>query len=287
MADATTLHEILEKLARKGFYIPSYAQTQAAGTAAGATSGFFNMVPLWNRIGTTLPGTRVAPPYLTAPDDSTVLAQAYGYGNQSRGLWLGWTYLLGTLNLAATGNQFTHDAATFPVLRTRMGQASQPVPLWPLVYVTTATSVVAPQFRLRNVAGTDGYVDQDGNTVVGTKVFTCPAAATAIQSGFMLPLEIGDYAIRDIVSIETTVAGTTGAMSVFGFEPICPLYSASASSFMGGVDTIGEFLNPSDIRPAVATAGTVVASLGMMTVQSASGAAQSEAWHDILGFKNS
>lgn len=287
MADATTFNEIMEKLATKGFYIPAYLAAQGAGTAAGATSGFFNMQPLFNRIGSTLPTTLVGSPYLPTPDDSTVLAQAYGYGSQARGMWLGWVYLIGTLNLATTGNAFTHNAATFPVLRTRMGEASKPVPLWPFIYLTVATTVTAPVFRIRNGALTQGYVNQAGVTVVGTKQWTAPAAATAIQSGLMLSLEEGDYAVRDIQQIELSIAASAGAANVYGFEPICPMYSGSANPLMGGIDALGEFLNPTDIRPAVATSGTVAAYLAMMPVQSASGAQMTEGWTDILGFKNS
>lgn len=259
MAAITSLQDALERMATKGFYVPVTTVGQTATTNSTIANGFFNVYQAFNGLGTTLFTTLVSAPTPNQPNASLQLANVIAYCNNSRGMIFGWLYKLGDLNLAATGDQFTHDAATFPVLRTRMGQAAQPVPLIPIMFVSTATTVTAAIFT------TTDYVDQDGNTVVGTKTFTMPNAATALQSGFVLPLEDTDTAIRDIQQINVGTAASVGAAQIYGFEPLVPMQTPSVGGG-SGVDMLGEHLTLPDMRPAVATSGTAAAYLSMLVI---------------------
>jgi len=250
--------DILKQLARgKGLKTAFIADDTGTTTAAAATSGLFTTRPLFNDIGTTYASTRQTVP-LNGGTAPLRLLHATGANNTSTSatLWLCRLYTIGTMNLNATGNQFTHHAATFPVLRTQFGEASSPVNLIPIIQVTTATTTTAAVISLSNVAGTDGYVDQDGNTVVGTaSSFTFPAAATAVHSAFIPFLEITDYAIRDIVNIRVHTAAAAGAARIFGAELLSPI-----NNWAGGGTSVNDHvfgaLSMQDLQPAVATSGT-------------------------------
>lgn len=240
-------------------------------TAAAAASGYFTAQLRANELTSTMPGTVDNWPTAgSLPSAMTLGSVASISTNGSGGQIHGILYRLGTLNLAATGDQFTHDAATFPVLRTRFGVANQPVPLIPLVQITTATATTAPVFRLRTAGGAAGYVDQDGNSVIGTKTMTMPAAATAQGSTFVFRLEDGDSAITDISAIEVTTAGTAGAATVWGLEIFTTphtyqIYEIVCHDIMYGG------LGLSDLAPAVATSGTATTLLGGVTLLAGTG----------------
>jgi hypothetical protein len=192
---------------------------------------------------------------------------AHNQNASNRQFAFGNFYKLGTLNLAATGDQFTHDAATFPVLRTRLGQASQAVPLRPLVQITTACSVTAPIFILRTAAGAAGYVDEDGNSVIGTKTMTMPSVTTAVQSTYLFRLEDGDSAITDITAIEVTTASSTGAATIWGFEELGTVPAVIGSE--GGYrDAVFSGLRMATMNSAVATSGTASSFSGILAIGS-------------------
>ena len=254
----TTRNELQQEFAAgRGFLFPVKWATSSAPTAAGNGSNNLTLALDFHGIGSTLPGTLQDIPRPASPPRDW-LTQLYTLANTStsRGVCLVWLYKFGTVNLAATGNQFTHNAATFPILRTRYGAASQPITLIPLLYITTATTSSAPAFILQVNGGGTGYVDQDGNNVDAATTFTCPAAATAVQSCYALRLEAGDCGVRDISQIDVTTAGMAGAADVWGME------------FIGGVGNSGPFslatdvvfagLGPVHFTPGVATTGTAV-----------------------------
>jgi hypothetical protein len=238
-------------------------------TAAAAASGSLTLEPLFNAIGTVAPGTLVSLPQPGSADGDilTSLGAMIYDRNISVGMWLGYLYVMGTLDPTATGDKFTHDAATFPVLRTQFGQVSKPVTLHPTIYVTTAVTGASPAIRLRTNAGAAGYVNQDGASVVGTRTFTFPATPVA-QSMYEFMLEDGspgDTGVRDITKILVDTACTAGAMQVFGFEPLIPCGCMGATAGnMTVADTLVGSLRANSLKPAVATAGTVTAYLCVM-----------------------
>lgn len=147
--------------------------------------------------------------------------------------------------------------------------------MMPVIYLTTATATTAPVVIIKTAAGGTGYVDQDGNNVVGTKSFTFPAAATAVQSSFFLRLEDTTCAVQDIKAIQVTTAGTTGAISVYGFEPIVGIHGVFAN-LNSQVDTVYSGIGMQDTSPAIPDSGSVTSFLGLLGLQGQSGA--------VLGF---
>lgn len=244
-----------------------------ANVSAGTTScGHFTAQLRGNDLTSTMPGT--VDSWITPPGmgSTALLYSAVSVGtNGSGGQVYGWLYKFGTLSLSATGDRFTHDAATFPVTRTIMGVANTAVPLIPLVQITTASATTAPVFRLRTVAGAAGYTNQDGAGVVGTKTMTMPAATTNAGSTFFFRLESGDSAVTDISAVEVTTAGTAGAATIWGLEILSSphingLYEVPAHDVLYGG------LGMNDLSPAVATSGTASAVLGCVTLISGTGA---------------
>lgn len=257
----STRSDILKNFAKGlGVAIPAASAGSISATAAVAASGHFSVQIKPNTVGTTLPGTLVSYP-VASPTSDVLLTFATVAGSfaSARMCSIAWIYRIGTLTLSATGDRFTHDAATFPLTRTIMGVTTS-VQLVPIVQLTTATATTAPVFRLRTVAGGAGYVSQDGSSVVGTKTMTMPAAATANGSCFMFRLEDGDSAVTDISNIEVTTAGSAGAATIWGVEYLSdithavPGYHMSSDSLFGGLD-------PMSLKPAVATSGTATAYL--------------------------
>jgi len=180
-------------------------------------------------------------------------------------------YRLGSQITSATGDQFTHDAATFPALRTQYGVASDPISLIPFIYVDDAPSATAPQLVLETVAGGDGYVDQDGNSTRGVKTFVFPSAATVVDSGYILKLNDGDSGVRDITAIRTTVAsGGTSSVVVFGMEILAAVGAGADTpslhdGLFGGVSVL-------DLAPAAPTAGTFTTFLAFLGLGNTAGA---------------
>jgi hypothetical protein len=260
---ATDLRTVNQLIAQgKGFMSLHNGLLSGATSTATAGSGHFSGEICANTIGTTLPATLAGfpmPPY-TSPARLTHM-QMTGANNGAPGAgYLAMLYKLGTQVLTATGDQFTHDAATFPVLRTMYGQASQPVDLIPLIQITTATSVTAPVLKMVNVAATTGYKNQAGNNVNGTKTWTAPLAATATNTTQSLMLEDGDSGITDLTSLQTTMASTTGAATIWGMEILAPAGHPSINSSLA-YDSLTAGLNLQDLTPAVATSGTATAVL--------------------------
>lgn len=263
--------DIMTKLAAGkgvfGYTLSAGGITASTGVAA---SGHFTGQLRANGIGSTMPSTLVSwpQPSSSLPDHVMLMATGALNSNSSTGNFIGFLYKLGTLNLAATGDQFTHDAATFPVTRTAMG-ATAAIPLIPLVQITTATATTAPVFRLRTAGGAAGYVDQANNSVVGVKTMTMPAAATAAGSTFVFRLEEEDSSVLDITNIEVTTAGTAGAATIWGLEILSSvhvpnLYETYASDLLFGS------LRHADLTPGTATSGTATTILGAISLASTS-----------------
>jgi hypothetical protein len=215
--------------------------------------------------GSTYPGTLVGIDLPGAPGtlpNELFMSFATSSMSISMGAWLVRYYLIGTLNLTATGDQFTHDAAVFPVLRTKYGEASKPVTLLPLVYVTTALTTTAADFILKTNAGGAGYVDQDGNNVVGTKTFTFPSSTTAIQSTFLALTNDATFGVQDITQIDIGTAAATGACNIYGVELIAPL--GTTVNRANPNDTVFNGIQMGNLQQAEATSGTVTSYLGIM-----------------------
>jgi hypothetical protein len=238
------------------------ASTTTAATGGTSGSSVFNVQLGFNQQGTTLPGTLVG--FQLPPGLSTNLftLASMGGSTNTQSLWLVYLYKIGTLVLSSTGNQFTHDAATFPVTRTLMGQATQALNLVPVLYITTATTTTAAAFILKASGGTAGYTNQSAAGVVGTKTFTLPAAATAVNSAYILRLEEGDSAIQDMTQIDITIAASAGAATVFGMELIGNI--TAMRQYMCTIEDAlfsGFFMK--DLVPAAATSGSATSYLAL------------------------
>lgn len=265
MAINTKLDPFLNKAAGRGFEMVALTTTGGSTTAAAATSGNFTIRLNVNAIGSTTPSTLQSIPMPPSLGTNLFHKMTNLVSTSARSGYLANLYKIGTLNLAATGDQFTHDSATFPLLRTVYGQSSQPISLIPIIYVTTATATTAPVIRMRTAAGAAGYVDQDGNSIVGTRTITFPAAATAVESGFIFRLESGDSGVRDISNIEVTTAGTAGAATIYGMEIIAPTWTP-ISGTGSTMDSMFGGLSVGDMYPAVATSGTATSLLCSVTI---------------------
>lgn len=240
--------------AGKAQHSPSVTLTSGAVTAGIASCGFFTLGLTASTIGTTYPNTLVSLPGVPSPSSPFRNLISTAFPASTKGGWLARIYVIGTLNLTATGNQFTHHAATFPILRTKYGQANQPLNLVPLIYITTQTATTAPAFVLQTSSSGAGYVNQAGSNVVGSKTFTLPAAATAAQSLYLLRLEDGDSAVQDISQINVTSAGTAGTATIFGMEKLSPLIALTTINTV--YDGLLGGLGLQDFTPGVATSGT-------------------------------
>jgi len=261
-----------------GFYSPALGLAGGGGTAAAANSGLLNINLNFNSIGTTLWGTLVE---LQKPTGlgQTFMHGLYGIANGANVLnGLAYVYKIGTLVLTGTGNQLTHDAATFPVKRTRLGQASNALNLIPLITITTATTVTAPAFIIRNATGpSTGYVNQAGTAIQGTKTFTFPAAATGVGSTYVMRLEEGDSAVQDITKIDMQTAGSAGAATIWGME-ILSVINTLNNGPAGFHDSLVGGLHMQDMAPAVAASGTATSYLVQFSFSSNSLTVQPLIW---------
>ncbi len=251
----------------------------ASTTAAAAASGFLSVGINWNLQGTAVPSTPVTFGNPPATDELLLMQHGQYAGSGSRAGYLALIYRFGTLALNATGDQFTHDSTFTSLHRTRYGM-TEDVELVPIVYITTATTTSAPVFRLRTVAGGAGYTNQVSGAKVGTKTMTMPAAATTINSAFVIRLEDGDTSVRNISNIEVTNAGNAGAAIVVGAELLCPIQQFSGE--LGYKDNLFGGLSLPDLMPAVPDAGEVIAWLGIVEFLSV-GAQSSGIAHHYLG----
>lgn len=249
-----TLDDIYKQQARgKSIFRIGVTGAGTTGTAGAGTSGFFTLGLNGNSIGTTLPNTFgefAIPSGLTG--DLWTLASLIGSSTSVRGNVFARIYKVGTVSLTATGNQFTHDTATFPLLRSEFGASNKAQAFWPIIQVTTALSVTAAVFTMN-------YTNQTGGSITGTRSFTFPSATTGVSSAFFLPLEQGDWAARDISAINITTASTTGAATVWLMEELEP--STNMFQNVLTADSLSGYgLKIANQIPATATTGTATSS---------------------------
>lgn len=246
----------------KGVVVPVVTAGSGASTAANSSSGNISLHVASNAIGSVIPTSLQDLAFPAGlPSPTRLLGLSIG-STSGTVAFLARFYKIGTLDLTATGNKFTHDAATFPILKNQMG-ASSALNLIPVMYISTATATTAPQLTLATVASGAGYVNQDGNNVVGTKNWTAPATNTAGSSAFILTLEDGDSAVRDVTQIDVTVASAAGAATIYGMEPYC-MFSIAAPGYEC---TRNLLVNPPsipNIAPGVATSGTASSFLAIV-----------------------
>jgi hypothetical protein len=251
MPNISTIDDIFKQQARGKYAARMGASlTTPTVTAGAAASGFFTLGFSGNAIGSTLPTTLaefLIPSGITA--DLTNLASVSGLALSGRGLALLRIYKVGTVVLTATGSQFTHDTATFPVLRSEFGVSNKAQALWPIIQVTTALTTTAAAF-------TFNYVNQAGTSVTGNRTFTFPSATTAISSCYFLPLQQGDWAVQDISDVVVTTASATGAATIWLAEEIEPSVNCFVNALTADYFT-GYGLKIPNQTPAVATSGTV------------------------------
>lgn len=264
-----TYDDILKQYA-KGKSRTSFlaGSTATAPTTAAVLSGSITLLTSGGTIGTTYPSTIVGMPDSKNSTVNMMHTQSMFLASTAlRGSGIARFYRAGTLDLTTTGNRFTHDSATFPLLRKIMGQASQPLALIPVIQITTATTGVAPVIRLETFGGTAGYTDQDGNATIGNIDFTFPAIATNVNSWYTLRLNTGDWAVRDINQINVVTSSTTGAATIWLMELINPVQSAVLLPTLFD-PVFGSAFIPTNVNPAVATTGTatsLVLGIGQMT----------------------
>lgn len=245
----------------KGVATPYVTVLTGTLTGSVAASGSFDAGLSSNNIGTTLAGTMQTIPI---PASGAPIRMMMNAQSPYSAVYAGFNaifYKIGTLNLAATGNQFTHDTATFPITRTYYGQATQPVDLIPIIQISTATTTTAAQLVISNVAATNGYIDTSGSTVVGTQTMTMPNIATKLNSSYLMLLNAGATGIRDITNINVTVAASAGTANVWGMEIISPT-GAPISNFGFMHDSITGGINMANLQPGAATTGTATSFLG-------------------------
>lgn len=264
----TTRDDVFLNLAKgKGQHLIGISATPGSLTAATAASGFlvFSIAP--NSIGSTLPATNQDFPEGAAPPSALFNTLFAGnVSSSTRHMWLARFYLFGTLNTGGSGNQFTHDAATFPVKRTVFGAASTAIDLIPVIQpVTQSAPPNAVSFILKDTAPSAGYTNQDGTGVTGTKTITLPGSS--VVGGCYVPrLEDGDSAVQDVTQIDiTSNSGTTSSANVWGVELIAPIMSVVAG-FGSLYDGLFGGLGMNNVAPAVATSGTVTSFLGLTNV---------------------
>jgi hypothetical protein len=248
-----------------GFQIVGRTAAGAATTNAAAASGHFTNILHASELGSTYPTTyKTLEVPAGLPNDLLIRAMVSGW-TTSAVIWLAHFYKIGTLSLTATGDQFTHDAATFPVTRTQFGEAAKPLALAPYVQITTTLAATAAVFRMRTAAGAAGYTDQDGNTVIGAKTMTMPSATTAAQSTYLMRLEDGDSGVRDISAIEVTTAATAGAATLWGVERLCAVPIIVADTPMV-TDALFTGLSPMNLKPGAPTSGSLTSFLGFLRI---------------------
>lgn len=269
MAAITSRFDAIKRIAKGQAAVYLGLTVNGSGTAAAANSNFNTSALLPNVIGGTLGTTQQSIPGQHTLSGTYVNFVSFIYqNNTTRTTHVARIYKLGTLNLAATGDQFTHDSATFPITRTDWTGSSQPVTLIPIICVTTALTTTAAAFQLQTNAGAAGYTDQDGNATIGTKTFTMPSATTAVGSTYVLKLETGDIGVRDINQIKVTTAAATGAADVWGMEIFdCGQQGLQAAALTDAINS-GYLLDV--ITAGSATSGTATTFLTLVSTSSSS-----------------
>lgn len=253
----TRIEDIEDRLNRgQGCTITQASIATGAGTAPIAATGLLGGVFFPEAIGSTLWSTIVKP---KMPSGNFRMASVQAGSTRGLTYMLARMHKMGTINLAATGAQFTADAGVFPVLRTEMGVADTPQTLVPAIQVTTATTVTAPILKMN-------YRNQDGNDITGTVQTTFPAAATALGTLMIPRMEVGDSGIQKINGIQVDTAATVGAATMYGIEPLdlISIFAANvpaAASFMRGY-------NPAPLEEPTPTSGTLDSYIGLVALGS-------------------
>lgn len=253
----TDLDKAMTLLAQgKGIIMP-FSTIATSITAIVQASGGLNPNVGFNAVGTVLGSAYYGIPL---PPGTNPLRLINFTAYSASGGWLSNLYKVGTLNLAATGDQFTRDAGwTGPLKRNIMGVAT-PISLHLLVVMRTANSVTAPVFRLRTAAGGAGYVNQDGVSVVGTKTITAPGVGVTQGAVYVMRLEDGDSGVRDVTAIEVTTASSTGVADVYLMEMLA-VHGSELGQGGSVHDKIVGGLELPDIRPAAPNTGAVTSYL--------------------------
>lgn len=234
-----------------GVYTLALTSNTTATTAATATTGFVSFQIVGNQIGSVWPNT-IAELQTTNGPDNTALVNIMATATVARGSATALIYKVGSVNFTATGNRFTHDAATFPLLRDEMGLSNQPQAYLPFLRVTTAITGVSPVIRLQTATGGAGYVDQDGVNVIGTTSISIPLSL--VGTCYFLPLNTGS-ACRDILQVRVDTAATGGVAEVWMYEELVANQTVVAGA--GIYDVFGgSGLNLAPAKPAMATAGS-------------------------------
>lgn len=246
----TTRLGIFQNIAQgKCTVMPQNCQNPSTPTTAAASSGYYTGAIRSNTAGSAQPGTivQMLSNDAATPQMLTVMNSTHSTSVGKSGL-MGRLYRFGGTTLTGTGNNYVHDAATFPANRTVMN-ASTAINFIPMIFVTVLTATTAPQFTIN-------YTNQSGASVTGNVTFIMPAAATATSSLYIPMLNYGDSGIQDITGVNVTVAGTAGAVDFYGFEPnylSCNIAAGLAPSIHNSAIGPMSFRNMS---PAVATTGT-------------------------------
>lgn len=255
----------IQDLQAAGQAVESHLQGVATGTttAAAAASGYISSHVLLNNLGTTLASTlRGFPMQAGISTKRMRLIYAQSHNNRAITSLVANLYLIGTVDFTATGQRLTHHSATFPLLRTRMGQASQPMAGIPLLYITVATATTAPIFTI-------DYTDATGASKTGTLTTTLPAAITTQNSCYIPPLEAGTTGVRDVSAVNVTAAATAGKANLYLMEQLC--YTTTPVLNMPGVaDMVYTGFAPPRFDPAVATSGTASVLTAMVSLGSTS-----------------
>ena len=235
----------------KGARVRMVAAATGGTTAATSACGNISQILAYNSIGTTLYSVLQDIPIQGGLTSSPLRLKSFiGNANRSAPTTLVRAYKIGTVNLA-TG-AFTHDAATFPINKTQMG-SSQALDLIPMMQITTATATTAPAYTFT-------YTNQDGGSVTGTITNTLPAAITAVGGCYLMRLEIGDSAVRDISAMSFSATGSAGAATIWGLEQYSMInaYNAIAA---GSKNAILKGISIPNINPGTATSGTATSQL--------------------------
>lgn len=247
-----------------GFFTSLRPHSNASTTGANSSSGFLSINLFFNFLGTTAPNTLVGFQIPPSPSVSVFHTFSNCALNNGRGTYLARLYNFGTVALNATGDKFTADASvTFPVTRTQLGASAQALGLIPILYVTTAITTTQPVITLKTVAGGTGYVNQDGNNVVGSRQMTLPLAG--VESAFIMRLEQDDSAVQKIAAVQVNTAASAGAARLFGAELIAPIAENSSNVNFANDSA---FLTPAmvDMAPASATSGTLTSYLAIIAI---------------------
>lgn len=262
----STLKSIRQKIATgKGFINPFVTQEMlSGGTAVGQNGGWLSMRPFAEE-GSTYPGTLNDTFFPQVSGSNNFLIQSLILNQVENPGWLCRFYRMGTVNLAATGSQFTADAATFPVRRTIMGVSNVAIPLVPLLYITTATTTTAFVFRLQTGAGGNGYEDEAGTATVGTVSLTAPSAAMATGTAMPIFPNPNGPMISKILDVRIDTASATGAATIWGAELLMPFgsYANQVGTFKDGL--YGGLCMPL-LEAASPVSGSLTSFLGCISV---------------------